>query len=101
MTICAATAGTSHRRTPTVSEKNGRRAATDPGKPFKYLIGDVNLDDSINMKKLTCFERHLNGYSENEYMEKELGDTFKDSAIDIKDITRLQRYINGWDVKQG
>ena len=60
-----------------------------------FEIGDVNTDEQIDIKDVTCIQKHI---VESEIIPKEnltLCDVDKNNSIDIKDATKLQLIIAG------
>ena len=62
----------------------------------QYKTGDVNGDNSVDMKDVTLMRRALAGWDIT--INEEYADVNGDKSFDMKDVTILRRYLAGWDV---
>ncbi len=60
-----------------------------------YSIGDVNLDNKVNVKDATLIQKHLASLVTLEGIVLDLADYDKDTKITIKDATAIQKFIAG------
>ena len=65
----------------------------------EYIVGDVNGDDSINMKDIVYLQQYMNGWGNT--INEKTADVNNDGKVNMKDIVLLQQYMNGWDVSLG
>lgn len=80
-------------------------AADEPGTtvtttaaPSGVKYGDVNGDDSIDLKDVTLMRRALAGW--NVTIDQKAADVNKDGSFDLKDVVILRRYLaGGWGVE--
>lgn len=63
------------------------------------LPGDVNRDDTINMKDLVLLQKYLN--RQDVQVDSKAADVFFDNSLNMKDVVLLQKYLNGDDVALG
>lgn len=63
------------------------------------LPGDVNRDDTINMKDLVLLQKYLNKHDV--VIDTKASDVYYDNSLNMKDIVLLQKYLNGDDVALG
>ena len=63
------------------------------------LPGDVNRDDTINMKDLVLLQKYLN--KQDVEVDSKAADVFLDNSLNMKDVVLLQKYLNGDDVTLG
>ena len=62
------------------------------------LAGDVNNDNSVDLKDVTIMRRALAGW--NVALNESAADVNKDNSFDLKDVVFLRRYLaGGWDIE--
>lgn len=59
-------------------------------------LGDVNGDESIDLKDVVVMRRALAGWDVE--LNEANGDVNKDGSFDLKDVVVLRRFLAGWDV---
>lgn len=64
---------------------------------LKYQSGDINGDDSVNMKDYSLFRQYLSGWEVK--IESAVADVNGDNTINLKDLALLRQWLNGWDVE--
>ena len=65
------------------------------------LIGDVNNDNTVNLKDVVLIRRYIAG-GWGVALDETVADVNKDNAVNLKDVVLLRRYIaGGWDVTLG
>ncbi|MBQ8920933.1 MAG: dockerin type I repeat-containing protein [Oscillospiraceae bacterium] len=60
------------------------------------VSGDVNGDESIDLKDVIILRRYLAGWEVT--INDTNADVNGDSSVDLKDVTILRRYLAGWEV---
>jgi hypothetical protein len=73
--------------TATVQPSTGTDAVTRP------IKGDVNGDNTVDLKDVTKLFQYVNGQSSS--LDETVADINGDGSIDLKDVTRLFQYVNG------
>lgn len=68
----------------------------DEPQPGEMGTGDVNGDESIDLKDVTLMRRALAGWDIT--IDESKADVNGDGSFDLKDVTVLRRYLAGWDV---
>lgn len=63
------------------------------------LPGDVNRDDTINMKDIVLLQKYLN--KQEVEIDTKASDVYYDNTLNMKDVVLLQKYLNGDDVTLG
>ncbi|MBQ9679944.1 MAG: RICIN domain-containing protein [Ruminococcus sp.] len=63
------------------------------------IIGDINNDNTINMKDIVLLQQYMNGWEVT--INEPSADVNNDGKTNMKDIVLLQQYMNGWDVSLG
>ena len=63
---------------------------------LKYQPGDLNRDDSVNMKDYALFRQYLTGWDVD--IESSVADVTGDEVVNMKDLALLRQWLNGWDV---
>lgn len=61
---------------------------------INYLLGDVNVDGTIDVSDVVSLQKYLAGTSDFNNKEMFLSDVNKDGIIDLRDVTALQIYIS-------
>ena len=69
--------------------------------PITSIIGDTNLDGTINIRDCTAIQRHLCELETFTAEQLALADTNGDGEVDIADATHLQLYLAEYDVQLG
>ncbi len=64
---------------------------------LKYRPGDINGDDSVNMKDYALFRQYLTGW--NVDIELAVADINDDAIINMKDLALLRQWLTGWEVE--
>lgn len=67
----------------------------------RHVPGNVNYDNSVDVRDITAFQRHLAETKILNDTQKELADLNKDGIINIQDATLLQMYLAEYDVTIG
>ena len=62
----------------------------------EHISGDINEDESVNMKDIVLLQQYLNEWDVN--INQLASDVNGDGDINMKDIVLLQQYLNDWDV---
>ena len=66
---------------------------------IKFIPGDINDDEKVNVKDLVAFAQYLAKW---DVKVNELAlDVNCDGKVNVKDIVRLAQYLAGWDVSIG
>ncbi len=60
-----------------------------------YRLGDVNLDNLVNINDLINFRKYLIGSIDFNDMAMKLADVNKDNKININDIIKMRKYLAG------
>lgn len=68
-------------------------ASTAPGND--YSLGDVNLDNNVNVKDATAIQKHIASLIVLEDIALDLADYDRDTKITVKDATAIQKFIAG------
>ena len=61
------------------------------------IPGDVNGDNTVNMKDIVILQQYLNKMSVS--INQGNADVNGDNTVNMKDVVLLQQYLNNWDVK--
>ena len=61
-----------------------------------YISGDINGDNTINMKDIVLLQQYLNDWDVT--IDEDAANLNGDNTINMKDIVLLQQYLNDWDV---
>ncbi len=64
---------------------------------LNFDAGDINLDDSIDMKDVMTIRRIIAGIDEEQPDDVRYGDTNGDGSLDMKDVLKLRRIVAGLD----
>lgn len=64
----------------------------------KYLFGDANMDNDVNIKDATIIQKHLASLENISAIGLLLADSTKDSDVSISDATLIQRYIAKYQI---
>ena len=59
---------------------------------LKYNLGDVNLDNSVNVKDAAELQKHLADLVKFSELQLSLADTTRDGSVNIKDATAIQKF---------
>ena len=62
----------------------------------EHISGDINEDESVNMKDIVLLQQYLNEWNVN--INQLASDVNGDGDINMKDIVLLQQYLNDWNV---
>lgn len=63
-----------------------------------YIIGDTDLNNSIDIKDVTLIQKHLADITQLNSTQSVLADVNSDAVISIKDATAIQSYLAGISV---
>lgn len=74
---------------------------TKPSTPDteKHLLGDANLDGTVNVKDATLIQKHVAGISALTGVALTTADSDLDTKITVKDATAIQKFVAGLTVK--
>ena len=65
-------------------------------KIIRVKKGDVDRNNTINMRDVSSLQRYINGW--NIDIDLYAADTDFNSQVNMKDYAVLQRYVNGWNI---
>lgn len=65
----------------------------------KYLLGDTNSDDKVNIKDATAIQKYLAALISLDDMQKLAADADQNGMVNIKDATAVQKYLAGFDIE--
>ncbi len=80
---------------PTTVEPTTEEPTTEPS---KYQLGDVNRDESVNIKDATVIQKALVGLLVLDEEQEKLADLDGDGRTSIKDATRIQYIVAGLNI---
>ena len=85
--------------TNTTSDITTTAVTTTTATAKTFSVGDLNGDNSINLKDVVMLRRYIAG-GWNVKLDDKYADINKDGAVNLKDVVLLRRYIaGGWNVK--
>lgn len=64
---------------------------TTTNPPVQYKMGDVNLDNKVNVQDATIIQKSVSRSLELNELQKKLADVTGDGAVNISDVTLLQK----------
>lgn len=64
---------------------------TTPTSSLEHQYGDVNWDNSVDLKDILALRRHLVGFEETVYMQT--ADMDKNGVLDMKDVLQIRIYV--------
>lgn len=58
-----------------------------------YQIGDIYMDDAVNMKDIVYFARYFNGQERMEELQRLAADLYEDAVLDARDLSMLAKVL--------